>query len=158
MASRKCLRKNVPDETTIRIWWRYKQKNRLTKPFGTTFTKWWKGFQPSWRIQHDGTLCQDVPAGEHWLALKKGVPQGFIQWLWDFLGGFTPWAMTVTLRHGPSLMISLGFYLRCVAVLGPLSSTHGRMRCRMHRKEGGEYNAISCFNLTIELFFSHRHS
>ncbi len=88
MASRKCLRKNVPDETTIRIWWRYKQKNRLTKPFGTTFTKWWKGLQPSWRIQHDGTLCQDVPAGEHWLALKKGgstgvytVAMGFSWWI-----------------------------------------------------------------------------
>ena len=91
MALRKCLRKNVPDETTIRIWWRYKQKNRLTKPFGTTFTKWWKGLQPSWRIQHDGMLCRDVPAGEHWLVLKKGGSAGVYtvdsvcgQWAWHW--------------------------------------------------------------------------
>ena len=48
----------------------------IPRCYGPSMTKWWKGLQPLWWAQDDGTLSCNMPAEENWALLRKGGTAG----------------------------------------------------------------------------------
>jgi hypothetical protein len=45
--------------------------------FASSWWKWWRNLQPSWRTHAPLVLSRQVPLNADWSAMEKGTPNGF---------------------------------------------------------------------------------